>query len=239
VNIGWPLGDASIGIQVSILIGQAGFYFAKLRSGDDPGAQPGIDYNPILAFGIGIRVYASVSYDAGIFSASLSVTVSASLQGLLAWLGDRGMTGPPDHYWFAGTAGLAVLIQGSVDFRILKASVLISLNALASAAFETGYSTQLAVSADVSVEVSIHIIFFTIHLSFSASVSHTFSIGSGDPASIDGPLGSGLSIAHPAPPQQTPQILVAAQTLLSRMVPAGGTRPVPIRARWLRDSTTR
>lgn len=221
VNVGWPLGNSSIGVEVGILVGQAGFHFAKLRSGDDPGAQPSVDYNPILAFGIGIRVYAAVSFNASIFSASLSVTVSATLQGVLAWRsGGGGITRPPDHFWFAGTAGLAILIQGSVDFAILKASVLISLNANAGAAFETGYATYLNVNAAVSVRVSVKVVFFTIHLSFSTSINYTFTIGSGPAASINGPLAPGLAIARPPPSQVQPPVLMAAARLMMRIQPA-------------------
>jgi hypothetical protein len=201
VSIGWPLGSISIGVQVGILVGIAGFYFAKLRSADNPGAQPSVNYNPILEFGFGISVFVKQSFNASIFSATISVTVTATFQGLLAWYAGTSPNGStlakaPDHYWFAGTAGLAVLIQGSVDFAILKASVTISLNANVGVAFETGYLTVIAVSASVSVEVSIKVIFFTIHLSFSTSISHNFYIGSGStPASINGPLGAGLAIA--------------------------------------------
>jgi hypothetical protein len=201
VNVGWPLGAISIGVQVGILVGIGGFYFAKLRSGDNPGAQPTVNYNPILEFGFGISVFVKQSFNASVFSATISVTVTATFQGLLAWYagtspGGSTLAKTPDHYWFAGTAGLAVLIQGSIDFSILKASVTISLIANVSVAFETGYLTVIAVSASVSVEISIKIIFFTIHLSFNASISHSFYIGSGSvPASINGPLAPGLQIA--------------------------------------------
>jgi hypothetical protein len=201
VNVGWPLGNISIGIQVGILVGIAGFYFAKLRSGDNPGAQPSVNYNPILEFGIGISVFVQQSFNASIFSATISVTVTATFQGLLAWSAGSSPNGStlaktPDHYWFAGTAALSVLIQGSVDFAILKASVTISLNANVGVAFETGYITLIAVSASVSVEVKVKVVFFTIHLSFSTSISHNFYIGSGNaPASINGPLAPGLAIA--------------------------------------------
>ncbi len=136
VNIGWPLGNSSIGIQVGILNGIAGFYFAKLRSADNPGAQSGPQYDLILQFGIGLSVFVRQSFIASIFSATISVTVTATLQGLLAWRTGGITSGPPDHYWFAGTAGVAVLLQGTVDFSILKASVTVSLTANASVAFE-------------------------------------------------------------------------------------------------------
>lgn len=194
INVGWPLGSNSIGVQVGPLNGIGGFYFAKLRSADNPGAQAGPNYDLILEFGIGISVFIQESFSASIFSASISVTVTATLQGLLAW-GTGGITsGPPDHYWFAGTASIVVLLQGSVDFAILKASVSVSLSAVASVAFETGYQTIIAVSANVSVEVSVHIVFFTIHLSFNTTVSTSFTIGGGiGPASPNGPLAPGLS----------------------------------------------
>jgi hypothetical protein len=200
INIGWPIGETSIGIQVGILNGIAGFYFAKLRSADNPGAQAGPEYDLILEFGIGISVFVHESFNSGIFSATLDVNVTATFQGLLAWLTGDVTSGPPNHYWFAGTAGLAVLLQGSIDFAILKASVTVSLIANATVAFETGYLTIIAVSAAVDVEVSIKIIFFTIHLSFSTRVSAQFTIGSGTtPASVNGPLAPGLSAFAPSP----------------------------------------
>lgn len=203
VNVGWPVGPNSIGIQVDVLTGYAGFYFAKLRSGDNPGANPTVTYNPILEFGIGLAVVCNVSVNASIFSASLSISLSASLQGLLAWQGpdDGGgsLASTPGAYWFAGSASISVLLQGSVDFVILKASVTVSFQAAASFAIENGYTTLISASADVSVEVSVKIIFFTIHLSFSAHISHSFTIGSGPLASPDGPLAPGLQLGASDP----------------------------------------
>lgn len=203
VNVGWPVGPNSIGIQIDILTGYAGFYFAKLRSGDNPGAQPSVNYNPILEFGLGIAVYCQESVNASIFSATMSISLSASFQGLLAWRsadnGGGSLASAPDAYWFAGTASISVLLQGSVDFAILKASVTVSFDATVSFAMENDYRTIIDASADVSVEVSVHVIFFTIHLSFSAHISHTFTIGSGDQdASIEGPLAPGLQVSAPA-----------------------------------------
>lgn len=198
INVGWPVSpNNSIGISFDILTGWAGFYFAKLRSGDNPGALPSVNYNPILEFGIGIAVSASVGISAGPLSASLSASLTATFQGLLAWQSTgsgSSLSDPPDHYWFAGTASIAVVLQGSVDLAIIKASVLVSFSASAGVAFETGYQTVIPVSASVSVRVSIKVVFFTIHLSFHTTVSHTFYIGSGTPASLNGPLAPGLNV---------------------------------------------
>lgn len=201
LNVGWPMGSNSIGITMDILTGQAGFYIARLRSTDNPGEKPNAYYNPILAFGIGLSVSAGVAINSGIFRASASITVSATLQGLLAWKTDSSgattnvLANPPDHYWFAGTASIAILVQGSIDFAIISASVCISVTLYADVAFETGYSTQINASADVSVSVSVRVLFFKIHLSFHTSIKYSFNIGSGDKsASIHGPQGMGSGI---------------------------------------------
>ncbi|HYI13234.1 MAG TPA: hypothetical protein VEK57_29580 [Thermoanaerobaculia bacterium] len=201
INVGWPLGDNSIAVQVGPLVGAGGFYFAKLRSADNPGVQPTVDYNPILAFGIGLMLYIKQGFNSSIFSAQIDVSVTVTLQGLLAWKAGAGtfITRLPDHYWFAGTASLSVLIQGSVDFAIIKASVTISFQAFAGLALETGYGTLIQVSASVSVRVSVKVIFFTIHFSFSTSVSTQFTITGGTPASVNGPLDPDLQgIIHPS-----------------------------------------
>ncbi|HFZ8993189.1 TPA: hypothetical protein ACIPUI_000237 [Citrobacter freundii] len=198
INVGWPVTpNNAIGISLDILTGWAGFYFSKLRSGNNPSALPCVSYNPILEFGIGIAVSASISLKAGPLSATLSASLSASFQGLLAWKGDEksgSLSSPPDHYWFAGTASIAVVLQGCVDLCILKASVMISVSLSVGIAFEKGYQTVIPVSASVSVRISVEILFFTIHLSFNTTIHHTFYVGRGTPASINGPLAPGLRL---------------------------------------------
>jgi hypothetical protein len=203
LNVGWPLGPSSIGIIVGPLTGQAGFTFAKLRSADDPSAgQDTPDFNPILQFGIAFDVYASVDCSAGPLSASLSVTLDTLLQGVIAWTATKAadstpdtapsIAGPPDYYWFAGSASLVILVQGSIDFTIIKATLSIQLSAQLSVAYETGHSTLIAVSAEVSVSLSVHMVIVTVHLSFHMRVSHSFQLGGGDPAQISGPSAKGL-----------------------------------------------
>lgn len=214
INVGWPVNaNNSIGISIDILTGWAGFYFAKLRSGDNPGALPSVNYNPILEFGIGVAVTAGISIDAGPLSASLSVNLSASFQGLLAWKSTgsgSSIANQPDHYWFAGSASISVVLQGCVDLAIIKASVMVSFSVSAGVAFETGYQTVIPISASVSVRVSLKVIFFTIHLSFHTTVKHTFHIGHGTPASLNGPLAPGLNVLS-SPPQAWQKILTSAK----------------------------
>ncbi|HYK02934.1 MAG TPA: hypothetical protein VE974_14330 [Thermoanaerobaculia bacterium] len=216
VNVGWPVGPNSAGIQVGPLVGAVGFYFARLRSADNPGAQPSVNFNPILAFGIGVSLFVQESFNASIFSASIAVSLTATFQGLLAWADGKEISDPPDHYWFAGTAGISVLIEGVVDFSIIKASVTISFTANAGIAFETGYATLIDVSAEVRVAVRVKIIFFTISLSFHTSISKTWTIGNGTPASVSGPLDPDLTFVTGGNQQVRQRALQAAGQLIDR-----------------------
>ncbi len=207
INIGWPLGPNSIGLQLDVLLGRAGLYFAKLRSGDNPGHSPSESspgYNPILEFGLAVSLSAEASLNASVLSASISVDFTATFQGLLAWGAAPALKPPqrpppqggaitktPGHYWFAATATLVVSLKGEVNFRIIKVTVAINFTASVGVALETGHAGLVQIAAEVTVSASIKIIFFTIHFSFHASVTHTFTIGSGPPASTKGPLGMG------------------------------------------------
>ncbi len=231
VSVGWPLGDNSIVIQAAQFMGGGGFYFAKLRSGDNPGTQGNVDYNPVLEFGLAVFWGVGRSVSQGPISAQLSLTVQGTFQGVLAWRALNPATGqpgsisnPPDNYWFAASVGIVGTLQGSVDLAIIKASISIQVTATAGVAFQLGYATVVVVSADVEVTASVKVVFFTIHISFSAHFSTSFTIGSGvGTASMDGPQGDlapfkppalDLAVAAiaPAPPRQRYIELAAAAT---------------------------
>lgn len=190
VNVGWPLGSDSIGIQVYIFTGGCGFYFGKLRSGDNPQTQNApVQYNPIFVFGLGLWLGVGRSFSKGPLSANLSLTVQGTFQGILAWQDGNNTSNPPDYYWFAATVGLVGTLQGEVDLKIIKISLLVRLTATAGIAFETDYNAILNVSASVEVKASVKILFVKISVSFSADVSQTFVLsqgGLGD-ASLNGP----------------------------------------------------
>tara|TARA_R110000868_G_scaffold119310_6_gene316006 strand:+ start:15919 stop:22911 length:6993 start_codon:yes stop_codon:yes gene_type:complete len=191
INIGWPLGSESIGIEVYIFTGGCGFYFGKLRSGDYPqNPKPLVPYNPIIVFGLGVWFGVGRSFRKGPLSASLSLTLQGTFQGILAWEeGNGAITKAPDYFWFASTVGVIGQLEGSVDLKIIKISILVRLSVTAGIAFETDYNTLVNVTANVQVAASVKILFIKITVSFSATISQTFILthgGKGD-ASLNGP----------------------------------------------------
>ncbi|KUZ70388.1 hypothetical protein [Burkholderia ubonensis] len=204
VSVGWPLGDDSIGVQVYIFTGGCGFYFGKLRSGDNPasgadalkaiGSHVGADvvsYNPIVTFGLALWFGVGRSISAGPFSASLSLTAQGTFQGILAWrsaAGGGSVSRSPDYFWFAAAVGIVGQLQGEVDLSVVKLSVLVRLSVVAGIAFETGFGTVINVTARVDAQARLKILFITISVGFHTTISATFEITGGTPASPDGPL---------------------------------------------------
>jgi hypothetical protein len=191
INVGWPLGSDSIGLEIYIFTGGCGFYFGKLGSGDNPqDPNPPVKYKPIILFGLGVWFGVGRSFRKGPLSASLSLTLQGTFQGVLAWKETTGsISQSPDYHWFAATLGIVGQLEGAVDFKVIKINVMVRISAIAGVAFETDYNTLLNVTARVEVSASIKILFVRIRFSFNTTISESFILtsgGKGD-ASLNGP----------------------------------------------------
>jgi hypothetical protein len=207
ISVGWPLGPNSIGFEVYIFTGGAAFYFAKLRTGFNPRASdPTTYYNPIVAFGLAIKVGLGRSINAGVFRAEVSLTLQGVFQGILAWEGtppqallgprnalkatsDQSIARVPDYYWFSATVGIVGLLQGEVDFKVIKVSINIELSITTGLAFETDYGAIAQITAKIKAEAGIKIVFVTIKFSFSMTLTESFTLMEGPKgvAQIEGP----------------------------------------------------
>nr|MDQ3725703.1 hypothetical protein [Actinomycetota bacterium] len=250
VSVGWPLGPNSIGVQVYIFTGGGGFYFAKLRSADKPasGGQALLargselvadspNYNPIIEFGIGLWFGVGRSFSAGPFSAELSLTMRGTFQGVLAWKAPNQsdpnssstIAKAPDYYWFAATLGIVGVLQGAIDLKIVKLSVLVRIEAAAGIAFETGYGTEVRVRASVDAEAKLKIVFITISVGFHTTIEQSFMLSGGEPASIDGPrnpLFQGLNDWAPAGVKSLEAVLrETAELAAAQPAPLAAPRP--------------
>jgi hypothetical protein len=205
VSIGWPLGDRSFNIAFPPdpipWAGGGGLYFARLRSEDDPG-KLGTNFNPIIEFGIALRIGAATDGNVAILKYAASLYLFGSFQGFLAWDSDHSFSHGLDYYWFCATVGISGHLEGSVDFVIIKVTVSLDLVASLTMAIETGHQTYAIAEFTAEVTASIKIVFFTIHFSFSLDVHTDVSIGSGPVALVTGPT--------PPTPPQPPQLEAAA-----------------------------
>ncbi len=177
VALGWPLGDNSLIIQAAGFIGGGGFYFAKL-SGD---IVPALSrYKSIVAFGLALTIGRGIRIVKGPLTAELSVSIYGVFEGVLAWV--EAAKGDPDFFYFEATVGIIGVLEGAVDFKIIRASVTVRLTVSASLIFvPPPYQIAVTLHAGVSIAVSLKIAFIKIHFSFHATLTHTFVLQHGKP----------------------------------------------------------
>ncbi len=204
IEVGWPFpsdNNAKIAFVlygVPVFVG-IGLYLAKLRGADVPGTFPE-SFKLIWMFGLGLSFGIEKEYPVeekgedgkekpkGVISASFTLYIWASFQGMLVSetgsITDNGV----DYQWWTTTLGVNLNIEGKVDLKIISVALEVEATIYITFALETGHQTVVDVGADFSVKLTVKILFIKIHISFS----HHFDLahwtwGSGPPALASGP----------------------------------------------------
>ncbi|HEY7544834.1 MAG TPA: glycosyl hydrolase, partial [Blastocatellia bacterium] len=187
VDFGFPQGldfTNSFSIQILPFIGYGGFYFALLN-GQTSTRVPQItngNFNPVIEFGIGLSIGVGKTINEGVLSGGISVTVVGILEGVIAWFNpDDSSVEKAQYYWIQGTIAIVGKLYATIDFAIIKASIDVTAYASVTLVIEAYQPILISISAGVSVRVSVKVVFFTIHLSFKATISASFTIGSAKP----------------------------------------------------------
>ncbi len=127
-----------------------------------------------MTIGRGIRIVK------GPLTAELSISLFGVFEGLLAWKLEA--KGSPDFFYFEATVGIIGVLEGAVDFKIIRASVTVRVVVSASLIFvPPPYQIAVTLHAGVSIAVSVKIAFIKIHFSFHATLTHTFVLQQGKP----------------------------------------------------------
>jgi hypothetical protein len=187
VNLGFPNGDDWSGcFQVQAMAGPVpvtgagGFYVASLSSATDKIFVN--NYPSILAFGLAVRLGVGKDFTAGPLSAGVSITFFGIIEGAVGYLssGSTEIFRTPDALMLSGQFGLIGQIYGSIDFKIISASVNVTLSASIGVVLKleqgVGGDILLYVQASVSLSVSlsINLGFFSISISFSFNATFRF-----------------------------------------------------------------
>jgi hypothetical protein len=190
IDLGFPANDDwSRAFQVQAqagpvpITGAGGFYLASLSSATDPDIFQNT-YSSIIAFGFGARLGVGKDFTAGPLKAGISVTFFGIIEGAAGYLTSSSMElfQKPNALSLKGQFGVIGQIYGSVDFKIIKAAVNVTLQASIGIVLvmEDGTgndgSILLYVEASVSVSarVSINLGLFSISISFSFNMSVRF-----------------------------------------------------------------
>lgn len=211
IDMGFPKnGDftRSFGLEFSIFTGAGGFYFGKL-SNDTATMMPKGDgqFNPVIIFGIGIRAGVGRTFNKGPLKAEVSLTLTVILEGILAWYRANPVSGNRSldvmisgneiqasddevlYFKLKAQAMLMGRIYGEIDFAIISASLDVVVKVMAQLILESYRKSIVSFGAEVScsikVRINLGLFKITISLSFSASYSDSFTIGSDSKAPWD------------------------------------------------------
>lgn len=190
LDVGFPQGDdwsRSFQVQAMAgpvpLTGAGGFYLASLSSATDNIFVN--SYPSIIAFGFAARLGVGKDFTSGPLSAGISVTFFGIIEGAAGYLssGASEIFQKPDALMLKGQFGLIGQIYGKLDFKIITASINVTLSAsigiqLMLEANVPGRDGSILfyveASVKVSVSVSINLGLFSISISFSFNATFRF-----------------------------------------------------------------
>ena len=184
IDFGFPKGldfSNSFSVQVFPFIGYAGFYFAYL-TGATSTTVPKItngQFNPVIEFGFGLSIGVGKTIEAGVLSAGVSITVVGIIEGTIAWFEPNKADVKKDTFYkISGLAALVGKLFGKINFVIIQIDVEVVISASLTFVIESYQPIYITATAKVTARASIKIIFFTIHFSFSITLTFSFTIGS-------------------------------------------------------------
>jgi LysM repeat protein len=196
IDLGFPYNmDFSRSFSISAIVygvpvlGSGGVYFGKLSNATAtqvPTTQLGT-FNPVIVIGIGLQLGLGYNFTKGPLSAGFALTVFGIVEGVFATYHPYQPTGgsatdlqDTNYFYLQGTVGLIGLLYGTIDFKIISASLRVNITLSVRITYESFQPILISATASVSVSVSVKIDLglFSIHisLSFSTSVTASFVI---------------------------------------------------------------
>jgi hypothetical protein len=198
IDFGFPYDfdfKRSFSITVIVLgvpvLGSGGFYFGKLSGPTAPPRVPTTTkgtFNPVMVFGLGLQIGIGKYIQKGPLTARFSLTVVGMIEGIVATfnpdvpaIGSGKDVQKSNYLYLRGALGIIGILEGAVDFKVIKAKVLIRLEVIATVTYESYRAMPISIAASVTVHASIRInlgLFkVTIEFSFKAQISATFTVG--------------------------------------------------------------
>ena len=195
LDLGFPVGlDFSRSFQIDLIVwvgpipipvsAAAGLYFGVL-SGATSSQVPQVtngSFAPVIVAGFGIEIGLGKSVSIGPLDAGFFAGFIGILEGVLAWFHpDSDPDSTAVYFKVIGTVGIQIHIWGTVNFAILQASLDINAYATATVVIESYQPIEVGFEAGISISLSVKVLFFSITLSFSATISESFTIGQAAP----------------------------------------------------------
>ncbi|MFK7969909.1 MAG: hypothetical protein AB8F95_06055 [Bacteroidia bacterium] len=187
IDFGFPWKSnfaRSFHIQVFPFLGAGGFYFNKL-SAETATSTPVISqeigiFNPVLEFGIGLKIGLGKSFNKGPLKAEISITVQGIIEGVISWFNPAPTHPTTDrvtYYMIQGMVAIEARVYGAVDFAVIKVEVEVLARAEVRFRIEVYKKALLKMTARVSVKASVKVLFVKVKFSFSLTIKQEFTLG--------------------------------------------------------------
>lgn len=177
----WKMNFArSFAIEVFPFTGAGGFYFNKLSAAtatSTPKTQKGI-FDPVIEFGIGLKIGLGKSFNKGPLKAEISITVQGMLEGVISWFEKNEGGDKIDYFFIKGAVAIVGRVYGAVDFKVIKVEVEVLAKAMVQFVVESHRASLLVLSAEVSVSATVTVVFIKVKFSFGLKIVQRFTLGS-------------------------------------------------------------
>lgn len=186
VNFGFPKnGDFSLcfGLTFNQYYGKGGFYFGLL-SGATSSAVPKTTkgyFDTVIELGLGLLLGIGKGYRSSIVTLEAHLEVSGIFEGVFAQFISKDNSGKTLYYRCVGVVCISGEINGSVDFKIIKAGFHCYVRASIMIAIEAGRKAIGKFSAAIGVSAYVRIFIIKFSFSYHFTFEYDFEMGSDSP----------------------------------------------------------
>ncbi len=183
VDLGFPHNrnfSGSFAFEFGYFSGRGGFYFGVL-SGDTCTRLPPVkrgQFKTVVAMGIGLDVGIGRSFNFGIVSGGLSLSVMGIFEGLFASWEDKACNETATYIKAEAVIGIVGRIHLKVNLVIITLTAEAEIVAYAAIKIESYRKTLISLHVSVRLSATIKILFIKIKVGFHFSQGFSFTIGS-------------------------------------------------------------
>lgn len=156
VDFGYPWKrdfSRAFTVQYFPFIGRGGIYFGYLNGATSSRVPKITDgtFDPVIEFGVGLAVGVGKEIVLGPLSGGAYVQIEVVFMGVFGWFNPSDHARKPAAYfWAQATAAIVGKVYGTVDFKIIKVSITLLIEAEASVIFEVYRAAKFHVSVRMS-----------------------------------------------------------------------------------------
>ncbi len=207
-------------LQYFPFIGRGGIYYGYLNGATSSRVPRITDgtFDPVIELGVGLAVGIGKEVVFGPLSGGAYVQIEVVFLGVFGWFNPTDHARDPAMYfWAQATAAIVGKVYGTVDFKVIKVSVSLMIEAEAMVTFEAYRAALFHIAVRVTAEAEIKILFIKISFSFKISLAFDFTAGSDSPTPWRVASGQGANLSRHARGTRLPSLRRSQQRRIAAL----------------------